>query len=49
MNTEYKPSLNEREEILNLHINATKRQYLKEDMSVAPELDNRGYQGVSRS
>jgi len=49
MNTEYRPGLNEREEILNLHINATKRQYLKEDMSVAPELDNRGYQGVSRN
>jgi len=49
MSKEYKPTLSEREEILNLHKNATKRQYLKEDMSVAPELDNRGYQGVSRN
>jgi len=49
MSNEYKPTLNERDEILKLHIDATKRQYLKEDMSVAPELDNRGYQGVSRN
>ncbi len=48
MKNVYKPTLNEKDEILNLHKKATKRLYLKEDIDVSPEMNNKGYQGVSR-
>jgi hypothetical protein len=48
MKKEYKPTLNERDEILNLHKKATSRHYLKEQIDVSPEMNNKGYQGVSR-